>query len=465
MATEMRTRFAPSPTGQLHVGGARTAVLNWLLARHSGGSFVLRIEDTDQVRNVEGAEAAILDDLEWLGLDWDEGPVSGGPHGPYRQSDRADQYRDAAEILIQSGAAYYCTCPATTEATGQHRPRCACATRERPVSRPAEASIRFLVNPEGEIVFRDLIRGEIAYPADSVEDFVLVRSDGRPTYNFAAVVDDAAMRITHVVRGSDHLANTPKQLLLFDALGLDAPRYAHIPLILGEDHQKLSKRHGATSVGEHRRLGYHPEALVNYLSLLSWSSPSGEEFLPRERLIEEIDLGRMGASDAIFDRAKLRWLSGEYIRADALDELVARAAPFVDPGLGISPDRLPAALDAVRDRISLFSEVNTHLAPFAGPRTSEQIAARDAVFEDPAAVRVLATIAAALASLDSWDESSINQAIRTSGKEAGVKGRELFHPLRLALTGEERGLELPRILSVIGPERAAALLTRSELEV
>ncbi len=465
MPMEIRTRFAPSPTGQLHVGGARTAVLNWLLARHSGGTFVLRIEDTDLARNVPDAEAAILDDLRWLGLDWDEGPTREGPYAPYRQSDRTELYRNAAETLLANRAAYYCTCPPAAEEAGRHRPRCACATRGRGGPAPAGASIRFLANLIGNIVFTDLIRGEIAFPGDSIEDFVLVRGDGRPTYNFAAVVDDSAMRITHVVRGSDHLANTPKQLLLFGALKLESPSFAHIPLILGADRQKLSKRHGATSVMEHRRLGYHPEALLNYLSLLSWSSPSGEEFLPRERLIQEIDLERMGASDAIFDRDKLRWLSGEYIQKAPIDELAARAAPFIDKNLPIGSDRLPAALEAVRDRISLFSEVDIHLAPFAGPRTPEQRTARASVFQDQEAARVLSAIADGLRELDSWDEDSINHAIRSAGKTAGVKGRDLFHPLRVALTGEERGLELPRIIQVIGRERAHELLTHSSEEV
>ncbi|HEX6069862.1 MAG TPA: glutamate--tRNA ligase, partial [Longimicrobiaceae bacterium] len=324
-----RFRFAPSPTGQLHVGGARTAILNWLLARHAGGAFVLRIEDTDLDRHVPEAEAAILADLRWLGLDWDEGPDVGGPYAPYRQSERSAFYAARAAELLERGHAYPCTCPPSAEGGSDRRARCACASRPWEET-PSGASLRFRVPDERAVVVEDAVRGEVVFPAGSIEDFVLVRGNGRATYNFAVAVDDASMRISHVIRGSDHLVNTPKQVLLYEALGEPLPRFAHIPLILGEDRQKLSKRHGATSVGEHRRAGYMPEALVNYLSLLSWSSPSGEEFLPLERLVAEVDLDRVGASDAVFDPEKLRWLSSRYIQELPNDALVERVRSHVD---------------------------------------------------------------------------------------------------------------------------------------
>ncbi|HET7275971.1 MAG TPA: glutamate--tRNA ligase family protein [Longimicrobiaceae bacterium] len=462
----VRTRFAPSPTGNLHVGGARTAILNWLLARHTNGTFVLRIEDTDTDRNREGADAEILEDLRWLGLDWDEGPGMGGQFGPYRQSERFDIYRTAAEQLLEAGHAYFCTCPPVTSEPGTRRERCACAGRKIiPGSPPPAASVRFLVAPRGDILVDDMVRGEISFPADSIEDFVILRTDGRPTYNFAAAVDDAAMRITHVVRGADHLGNTPKQLLLFDAFAWDPPRFAHIPLILGEDRQKLSKRHGATSVSEHRRLGYLPEALVNYLSLLSWSSPTGDEFLPAERLIREIDMDRIGVSDAIFDRDKLEWLSHRYMQELPLPDIVDRVRPFVSERFAFANDRLPAAIAAVRDRMSLLSQVDEHLTAFAGPQTVEQTAARDEVLADAEARRVLGAVRAGLADISDWDEEAINGAIREAGKAAGARGRALFHPLRVALTGEERGLELVKIVYVLGRDRALGLLSAEGREV
>ena len=452
-ASPSRLRFAPSPTGQLHVGGARTAILNWLLARHHSGSFVLRVEDTDVERNVAEAERVILDDLRWLGLEWDEGPDVGGPFGPYRQSERPELHAAAVEALLQRGAAYVCTCPPASE----RRDRCACAERPGGSIVPG-ASVRFLV-PDREVRVDDLVRGEVVFPSGAVEDFVLLRTSGRATYNLAAVVDDAAMRITHVIRGADHLTNTPKQVLLYDALGDAVPRFAHIPLILGEDRQKLSKRHGATSVGEHRRLGYMPEALLNYLSLLSWSSPSGEEFLPRERLIEEVDLARVGSSDAVFDPEKLRWLSGRYLQALPQAELVGRLRPFVDmERYALTEDLLPAAAEALRKRISILSEAGELLDTFLGPLSPAQREAREIVQQDPEAARVLRVVRRRLEEVPGWTEELIDGAIRAAGAEAGVKGKALFGPLRLALTGEEHGPELWRVAYLLGRGRTLRLL-------
>jgi nondiscriminating glutamyl-tRNA synthetase len=455
-----RTRFAPSPTGHLHVGGARTAVLNWLLARHFGGEFVLRVEDTDVERNLAGAEEEILADLRWLGLEWDEGPDVGGALGPYRQSERMERYHEHADRLLASGAAYPCTCPPRSEASGHGHERCACAARPAGLPLPAGASVRLRVPDDEEFRVDDLVRGEIVFPPGSIEDFVLLRSDGRPTYNFAAAVDDAAMRITLVLRGADHIANTPKQQLVYRAFGWEPPRFAHIPLILGPDRQKLSKRHGATSVAEHRRIGYLPDALVNYLSLLSWSSPSGEEFLPPERLVEEIGLERVGIADAVFDREKLRWLSSRYIQALPVEELIERVTPFLDlERFPIDPLRLPTALAALRERISVLSEANDWLGFFVGPHTASQREARAAALADAASRPVLDAVREQLGRLAGWDETEIDAAVRAGGKAAGAKGKQLFLPLRLALTGEAHGPELPRIVYVLGRERAISLLS------
>jgi nondiscriminating glutamyl-tRNA synthetase len=457
----VRTRFAPSPTGNLHVGGARTAILNWLLARHHGGDFVVRLEDTDTERNVPGAEAAILDELRWLGLEWDEGPDVGGPHAPYRQSERGASYAARARRLLEEGFAFHCTCPPRPGSAPEDRPRCACADRPAAGRAPAGASIRFRVPDIDEIRLEDAVRGTVVFSASSVEDFVLVRSDGRPTYNFAAVVDDAGMSITHVVRGTDHLNNTPKQLLLYRAMDCEPPTFAHIPLILGEDRRKLSKRHGATSVAEHRRLGYLPEALLNYLSLLSWSSPTGEEVLPRARLIEEVDLDRVGASDAVFDREKLRWLSGRYIQMLDPAELADRLREHVEPGrAGLEGASREAIAGVLRDRISILSEARGALAAFSGPVTDAEREAAARAAADPETARVLGSVAGALRDVAEWDEPHIDAAIRSGGAAAGARGRALFQPVRLALTGREHGPELARIARVLGRDRTLAALAR-----
>jgi nondiscriminating glutamyl-tRNA synthetase len=454
---QVRTRFAPSPTGHLHVGGARTAILNWLVARHHGGVFVVRVEDTDIDRNLAGAEAEILDDLRWLGLEWDEGPDVGGPRGPYRQSARFELYRARAEQLLRDGSAYHCTCPPQTEASGEDRRRCACADMRVGSDAPAGASVRFRVPDITEIRLDDEVRGTIVFPASSVEDFVLLRSDGRPTYNFAAAVDDAEMEITHVVRGADHLNNTPKQILLYGALDREPPRFAHIPLILGEDRQKLSKRHGATSVAEHRRLGYLPEALLNYLSLLSWSSTTGEEVLARDRLVAEVDMGRVGASDAVFDPAKLRWLSNRYIQAMDTPELARHLARFADlERLGLAADRIEAVADAIRERISILSEASEVLAAFTGPASDGERAAREAALRDPELQPVLAAVAQELERVTSWEEAEVDRAIRAAGAAVGAKGKALFRPVRLAWTGREHGPELPKIAAVMGRQAILA---------
>lgn len=287
-----RFRFAPSPTGLLHVGGARTAVLNWLLARHAGGALVLRLEDTDVERNVRGAEAEILDDLRWLGLDWDEGPDVGGPAGPYRQSERGELYMARAMELLARGAAYVCTCPPAAGAPGEGRPRCACAERVGDPPAAFGVSIRFRAPDAGEVEVEDAIRGSVMYPAESLEDFVLLRSDGRPTYNFAAVVDDAAMGITDVLRGADLLTSTARQILLYRALGLEAPRWIHVPLLLGPDGERLAKRHGAVSLRELRERGEPPERVVGALAASCGLAEAGEALLPRD-LVPRFSLDRL----------------------------------------------------------------------------------------------------------------------------------------------------------------------------
>ncbi len=457
----VRTRFAPSPTGRLHLGGARTAIFNWLIARHHGGSFILRIEDTDSARNVRGAEAELLADLRWLGIDWDEGPEVGGAHAPYRQSERGGLYRERAEELLQEGKAFWCICPpASLEEHGaaRERPRCPCRTGGLGTA-PGIASLRFLVPDGDEVVVEDGVRGRVTFAAADLEDFVLLRSDGRPTYNFAAAVDDREMEVTRVIRGADHLGNTPKQLLLYRAFGWDPPAFEHLPLILGADRQKLSKRHGATSVTEHRRAGYLPDALFNYLSLLGWSSPSGDEVLSRDRLIQEVDLGRVGSADAVFDPEKLRWLSSRYLQALPAEALARGIADFVDRDrFRLPAEALPALAEGVRSRISTFSGVNEELPHFLGSGGSLAGEGRERLHDDPEARRILTAVRGRLEALPAWETPALHAAIREAGKDAGVRGPALFHPLRLALTGEEHGPDLAQVAAVQGRTRVLEAL-------
>jgi len=474
-ADTVRTRFAPSPTGSLHVGNARVAVLNWLFARKHNGVFVLRIEDTDVERNVPGAEAEMIEDLLWLGLEWQEGPgVEGpegeGPAGPYRQSQRTPLYRDTAARLLEAGAAFRCYCTAedleakrqaalargeTPRYDGTCRRLTAAdvARYEREGRQPA---IRFRVPETGTIEVHDVVRGTVRFDASTLGDFVILRSDGLPTYNFAVVVDDLAMRITHVIRGVGHLSNTPRQVLLYEALGASPPVFAHVPTVLGPDRQKLSKRHGARALADYRREGYHPDALVNYLSLLGWSSPSGDEFLTRERLINEISLERIGQADVVFDPEKLRWLSARHIERMPLPELVEAVSEYVDrERFPLGDDVLPAAVAAVRTHLSTFSDINEHLAPFVSPLDDAGRAARDAALAAPEARSVVQAARRRLAELEAWDEGAVSEAVRAVGQEVGVSGRRLYEPLRLALIGRPHGPPLAATAFVLG--RAAAL--------
>lgn len=474
----VRTRFAPSPTGELHVGNARVAVLNWLFARRHQGEFVLRIEDTDRERNIAGAEAGILEDLVWLGLDWDEGPGIEGPHGegpygPYRQSERLPLYRDAAQRLVEAGIAFRCYCTADEiearreAAIARGRPahydgacrRLTAKEMARFERQGRRAAIRFHVPDEAAVVVRDMARGEIRFGGTDIGDFIILRSDGLPTYNFAVVADDAAMRITHVIRGAGHLSNAPRQVLLYAALGREPPVFVHVPTVLGADRQKLSKRNGARPLSDYRREGYHPDALVNYLSLLSWSSASGDELLVRNRLINEVLLERVGTADVVFDPDKLRWLSAKHVEAMPVPALVEAVSPYVDRERFPLPDEtLPVAIAAVRTHLSTFAEINEQLDVFVPMLDDEAIAARAALREDPAAQAVLRVARESLAQAATWEESTLHDAIRHAGRVAGVRGRALYEPLRIALTGRPHGPPFTALLYVLGRSSVLRLL-------
>ncbi len=465
--SHVRTRFAPSPTGELHAGNVRIAVLNWAIARHHGGEFVVRIEDTDLARNVGEAEHGILEDLRWLGLDWDEGPDRGGPYAPYRQTERMGLYVAAADRLLDEGSAYRCFCSAETlEAERQAALEAGASPRYPGTCRaldPRESAaraaggephvLRLRTPDQGEIVVEDVIRGTVRFDAREIGDFVLVRSDGLPTYNFAVVVDDADMAISHVIRGAGHLSNTPHQLLVYGALRAEPPVFAHAPTVLGPDRTKLSKRSGARPLRELRDQGYHPDGVFNYLSLLGWSSPSEEEILTPERIVEEVTLDRVNAGDVVFDPAKMAWLSARHIDRMSLGELAEATRPYVaaSPYAPLLEQDYPLALEAVRSHLSAFSEITEHLAPFMGPP-------RGAAAPDSGEARVLEAVRASLAGLEAWDPESIQAALKEGGKVAGAGGKALYAPVRQVLTGEEHGPPLKAVLAVQGRDRVLRLL-------
>ena len=471
----MRVRFAPSPTGTLHVGSARTALFNYLYARHCGGAFVLRVDDTDAARSEDRHEEAIFEDLRWLGLDWDEGPDVGGPCAPYRQSERGAGYGAAAGELLASGAAYYCFCPeerlvelraaALAEGrTPRYDRRCLGLPADEVARRRAAgepAALRFQV-PAGDIVVDDLIRGAVVVGQDAIGDFIIVRSDGAASYNFASVVDDRDMAITHVIRGDDHLTNSARQLLLFAALGAEPPRFAHHSLVLGADGSKLSKRHGATSVGEFRELGYLPQALTNYLALLSWSHGE-DELIDRERMIADFEPADLSPGPSVFDQAKLDWLDHEYVMALDPREHERRFAERLEPGS--SPQAAAALAAAFQPSLVAYSQAPALAAAVLRPPAATPELAAVAVAAAPqlAAFRDLRASAADWLSLVAAHD--LLTAYRVWGRGTGYAARDLLMPLRVALTAAEHGPELPFVLAALDRDetlrRLDATLARS----
>ena len=475
MSNSVRVRFAPSPTGHLHIGNARTAILNWLFARHSNGTFVLRIEDTDAERSTQASEQSILEDLRWLKLNWDEGPEAGGPYGPYRQSERLEIYQNHAQQLIEAGHAYACFCTdAELEAereramkrgeqphySGKCRPLTA-AQQEEKRKAGLEPAIRFRV-PERAVGFVDLVRGELMFPPNNFGDFVILRSGGLPTYNFAAVIDDHFMQITHVIRGDDHVTNTPRQKMMYEALDWPVPQFCHIPMILGEDRSRLSKRHGATSLDQFAGKGYLPEALVNILSLLSWAAPSGDEILARERLIQEISFERLNKSPAVFDVTKLNWMNGVYIRQLTPDELCDACLPFLQRVGYALPERekLKQLLAIVQDGLEYLEQAAEKTQFFFVDRIHLTDGAAIAVSQSEAAEKVYWSFLRQLGSYETLTPEAFRQIMKTVNKETGVMGKDLWMPIRVALTGMLHGPELPPIAALMGKEKVRKLIAQ-----
>jgi nondiscriminating glutamyl-tRNA synthetase len=464
--SDTRVRFAPSPTGRLHIGGARTALFNYLFARHEGGRFILRIEDTDLERSSAELEQGLLDDIRWLGLDWDEGPGVDAGTGPYRQSERLEQYQMITRTLQEENKAYVCVCPEeelerkreAARAEGQP-PRydgtCRELSREEKEERirsGAHATVRFRV-PERHEPWRieDLARGTVEFPPYMVGDFVIMRSNGMPTYNFAVVIDDGQMNITHVIRGAEHLSNTIRQLLIYEALGWPVPKFAHIPLILGSDRSKLSKRHGAPNIEDYRRRGYPAEALVNYLAFLGWSTKGEDEILSKGDLVAEFELPRVSDSPSIFDENKLNWVSAGHIRRGGSGLYLDRAMPFFPPEMTAryGTGELARIFDLASENLPCFERLPAETASFMPGPPGYGEAALEGMSGSGG---LLAALQEKFSGLAAWDEASVRNVVKETGKEAGVKGKALYMPLRISVTGMDHGPDLVSILVIRGRE-------------
>jgi len=479
----MRIRFAPSPTGQLHVGNARTALFNWLMARGAGGTFVLRIEDTDFARSTKEAEGSAIDDLRWLGLNWDEGPDAGGNHGPYRQSERLHIYRAHAVELLSKRQAYHCFCSEEQLEMDRYQAlrnmlppkyvgRCRNISRDearKRIDAGETATIRFRVPDDNrEIAWDDLVRGRVSFMAEVIGDFVMVRSDGIPAYNYAVVIDDALMEISHVIRGEDHISNTPRQILLYEAFGWKPPLFGHVSMVLGPDHAKLSKRHGATSVGEFRERGYLPEALANYLALIGWSPGENQELLKLDELAQRFRIEDVGKSAGVFDPEKLAWVNRHYLKLAAPERLAELASPFLerqgwldrDSGTGTRDPKVhefvARAVSIAAASVDRLDQVPARLHFLFDYSAATALSRPDVRAEATGARAVIAALADELASAGPLLDKESFRAVATRVREkTGAKGKALFHPVRLALTGEQEGLELDLAVPLI--ESGAAL--------
>ncbi|WP_342499888.1 glutamate--tRNA ligase [Bacillus sp. FSL M7-0791] len=474
MGNEVRVRYAPSPTGHLHIGNARTALFNYLFARSQGGKFIIRIEDTDQKRNVEGGEESQLRHLQWLGIDWDESIDKDGGYGPYRQSERNDLYKKYYDELLEKDLAYKCYCTAEeleaereAQIARSEMPRysgkCSHLSKEEEdklIAEGREPSIRFRV-PKGEIIkFDDMVKGEISFETDGIGDFVIVKKDGTPTYNFAVAVDDHLMKMTHVLRGEDHISNTPKQIMIFHAFGWDVPLFGHMTLIVNENRKKLSKRDESIIqfIEQYKNLGYLPEALFNFIALLGWSPVGEEELFTKEQFIDIFDVNRLSKSPALFDMHKLKWVNNQYVKALDLDQVVALTLPHLQKAGKVSEQLTEEENTWVRKLISLYHEQLSYGAEIVELTElffKEQIEynqeAKEVLAEEQVP-EVMASFAGQLEQLESFTPDEIKAAIKAVQKETGHKGKKLFMPIRVAVTGQTHGPELPQSIELLGKE-------------
>ena len=459
---EVRTRFAPSPTGSMHVGNARTAIFNWLFARHHGGKFVLRIEDTDVARSTRENEAKLLEDLQWLGIDWDE--------GPWRQSERGEIYQKYTQQLLDSGHAFYCFC--TDEELSAKRQKAMDEKRdpiydghcrnlskaevEQKLAAGAPYSIRFRVEPQ-DVIIQDAIKGEVNIKKGMFGDFVIMRSNGMPVYNFAVVVDDGLMNITHIIRAEEHLSNTGRQILLYRALGFPLPVFAHTALILAQDGSKLSKRHGATSVEEYQRRGYLSEALFNFLSILGWTPPEeGKDKLARAEIIKAFGLEKISKSSAKFDNGKLDWLNGEYLKELPLKQMISLLRPYVKNAYDTSvysEEKLDEILAILAPGLNFLEQVVEESKLFFEAPLSV-----DEEYQEPLYLKLVARLKEEIQQNPAPDKEFYQELVKNLGKELGLKGKNLFMPIRQYITGQSHGRDLYALMELLGQERLLSRL-------
>lgn len=475
---EVRVRFAPSPTGALHIGGARTALFNWLFARRNRGTLVLRLEDTDLLRSRDDAAAGIVDGLKWLGLNWDEGPEIGGDYGPYRQSERLPIYQSYIQRLLDQGLAYHCFCSADElkrqrdEAQAEKRNylysgTCTHLTDDEIAERRAagmQPVVRLKVNRQGQTIVNDLIRGEVSFDNQLLDDFIIAKSDGWPTYNFAVVVDDHTMKISHVIRAEEHLSNTPKQIKVYQALGWDLPQFAHVSMILAPDRSKLSKRHGATSVQEFREQGYLPEALVNYLVLLGWSPGEDIDICPLQQMVDNFSLGAVSRSPAIYDLGKLTWMNGIYLAAADLDRVVELVKPeaeqrgWWDPH---NPDYFRKVMELVRSRAKTTVDILPLAAYFfEAPDAYDPKGIQKYFLPHDSAANLMAVVEV-MAAVGDYNAAAIEEAMRSKAEQMGIKASALIHPTRLALTGLTNTPGLFEVMELLGRDVCTARLAQA----
>ncbi len=472
---QVRTRFAPSPTGFLHVGSIRTALFDWLFTRHNSGVFILRIEDTDATRKVEGAIEAIMDDLRWLNLEWDEGPEAGGNYGPYIQSERLERYKEAAQKLLAQGAAYKCYCSQVRlEALRVHQTKnkippgydrcCRNLTAAEQAQKEKEGIkpvVRLKTLLQGQTVIHDLIWGDVVFKNSTIEDLVLLKSDGYPTYHLANIVDDHDMQITHVIRAEEWMSSTPCHIMLYNAMGYEVPQFAHLPMLLGSDRSKLGKRHGSTSIRQFREQGYLPETMINFLALLGWSLDDKTEIISREDLIKHFSLERVSKTAAIFNHEKLQWMNGQYMRRLTPEDFAKRALPFLEKGLPaeikrpLPPDYAKAVLATVQDRVRLLSEVAELTEFFFTEQLnydSQLLLGKDMTVE--LTCNALKITRERLEKQAAFDAASLEAMMRPLCEELKLKAGQLFGAVRTAVSGRTATPPLFQMMTVLGKERA-----------
>lgn len=474
MEKKLKVRFAPSPTGPFHIGGARSALFNWLVARHADGTFLVRIEDTDLKRSTKESEENIKDSLKWLGMNWDEGIDVGGSHGPYRQTERLDLYKKEVQRLLDEGKAYYCYCSAEelevsrkaqldAGKTPIYDEHCRHLTEEEKAKYEAEGRkpvVRLKVRKDGVFAFDDMVRGHVEFQAAGVGDFIIMKSDGIPVYNFAVVIDDAFMEVTHVIRAEEHLSNTPRQLAIYEALGYKPPKFGHISLILGEDHKKMSKRHGATSVTEYRNMGYLPEAVVNYLALLGWTPKGEQEIFTEEELIKQFSMKRVSSNDAVFDINKLNWINFQYMKKLDADQLYDLIFPFlvkagyVDAAVSEEKkDWLKKVIWFMKDHIYFAGQAADELKFFFEDMpelTDEDVLA---IMKEETSGKLLRAFIEDLKTLETFDQAEIKKCFNACMKAQGIKGKAAYEPTRIALTGATQGPGMFEMMELFGREK------------